>query len=290
VIRFILDYLKLGLSRLKRNKWKAAFASFVILETLAVLIGSTTNIFMSIFVQGRTSPAYYYYVVLIILTAIAMLYFAVESIFYENTFQLVGYYILTLSILINMTIAIAVDYFSFGVMFALVTTIFWNILCVLIVYPLFKSFGWKLFRSVGTNRNMISLYRNYQAFLTILKIDIFSIISIIMLLYFFVIFEDNWTIASYSLYAFVFFLSILFIPVIIFGVRKEYKTIVALYAFFSLIIPIYLIYKGIDIWVNDYKIRLPDGNGIYMVNLTSSTIIGNVPGYIEPDGMVYTPN
>jgi hypothetical protein len=71
-------------------------------------------------------------------------------------------------------------------------------------------------------------------------------------------------------------------------VQREYKIIVAIFFFFSLIIPTYLIFQIIFVWVLRQFLKLPDGNGVVVINLNNSHIIGKVYGYLEPDGMGYS--
>ncbi|KAN0031673.1 hypothetical protein ACTFIV_005538 [Dictyostelium citrinum] len=105
-----------------------------------------------------------------------LFYYSFDSIWKENKFQLF------LFILIMSTISIGGTYQFYHIWTFnrdVVNSI--RFISVLVFIPLnislgifsYKKFGWKLYRKIGTSIELRKLYKNYQIFLSLIKIDVF---------------------------------------------------------------------------------------------------------------------
>ncbi|KAN0006825.1 hypothetical protein ACTFIU_005017 [Dictyostelium citrinum] len=105
-----------------------------------------------------------------------LFYYSFDSIWKENKFQLF------LFILIMSTISIGGTYQFYHIWSFnrdVVNSI--RFISVLVFIPLnialgifsYKKFGWKLYRKIGTSIELRKLYKNYQIFLSLIKIDVF---------------------------------------------------------------------------------------------------------------------
>ncbi|KAK5582967.1 hypothetical protein RB653_004557 [Dictyostelium firmibasis] len=105
-----------------------------------------------------------------------LFYYSFDSIWKENKFQLF------LFILIMSTISIGGTYQFYHIWTFnrdIVNSI--RFISVLVFIPLniilgifsYKKFGWKLYRKIGTSIELRKLYKNYQIFLSLIKIDVF---------------------------------------------------------------------------------------------------------------------
>jgi hypothetical protein len=51
------------------------------------------------------------------------------------------------------------------------------VLFVLLSYRLYKEFGWKMFKRIGADPIMKSMYRDYQILLLLTKFDVFFVLA-----------------------------------------------------------------------------------------------------------------
>ncbi|KAM9989332.1 hypothetical protein ACTFIY_005359 [Dictyostelium cf. discoideum] len=105
-----------------------------------------------------------------------LFYYSFDSIWKENKFQLF------LFILIMSTISMGGTYQFYHIWTFnrdVINSI--RFISVLVFIPLniilgifsYKKFGWKLYRKIGTSIELRKLYKNYQIFLSLIKIDVF---------------------------------------------------------------------------------------------------------------------
>jgi len=165
------------LSRMGRRigeipKWGKIFLVTSFIFMVAIIVGSIASFISNSF---RTNPSYiiYYLDSMAIVTAILMLYFAFEAIWQENEFQLIATLIATISLTIGSVYTLVINsikYSNRGTNSQAIAALFFStlipnivvflcqIIMLMLLVPLFRSFGWRLYRVVGVSRMLISRY------------------------------------------------------------------------------------------------------------------------------------
>lgn len=105
---------------------------------------------------------------LIILTSVSVFYFALDAVINENEFQLFGFLLMTLGMTARITYQLVNVYYLTGIRnlfkyFILVPAVIMyscQIGFFIIVFPVYKSFGWKLYYRVGTSPELSGKYKS----------------------------------------------------------------------------------------------------------------------------------
>ena len=156
------------------SKWSKLYLFIVVIYVMAQTIQCTSSLIVN---ATSEKPSYsgYYLNSLMIFISFLMMYFSAEAVVQENEYQLTASLIASFFIssrtvytlvrtIVNMvklgktlsTTVILVNTFTIFVptFFVLVS----QLVMVAIVVPVFRSFGWKLYRMVGVAQDLISKY------------------------------------------------------------------------------------------------------------------------------------
>jgi MFS family permease len=262
------------LSRMGRRigeipKWGKIFLVTSFIFMVAIIVGSIASFISNSF---RTNPSYiiYYLDSMAIVTAILMLYFAFEAIWQENEFQLIATLIATISLTIGSVYTLVINsikYSNRGTNSQAIAALFFStlipnivvflcqIIMLMLLVPLFRSFGWRLYRVVGVSRMLIKYYRFYVIYITLAKLDTLILLVFLISGSYFIKFS-LWY--SYLGFSFGMVISLVAAPVSVYlGVKRENIPLQVLFIIFLFGLPIYLIYKIIDIWIKHAVIRIP---------------------------------
>jgi len=261
------------------SRWGKLYLAVAFIYTVAVIVQCTSGLVVN---GMRTLPSYsnYYLNSLMIFITLLMLYFSFEAVIQENEFQLAGSLITgflvgcrtvytLVKVIIDMTKSkpstsdILVN--SFTIFVPTSTVLLCQVVMVLIVIPVFRSFGWKFYRMVGASPELIKFYRCYIIYVTMIKIDCLSLVSLFVSGLFFINF--TWW-YSYVGFAVGVVSSIIANPLSIsLGVQREYHVIQILFTVFCLGLPGYLIFKIVDLWTDKAAIRQPADMAVDVVEL-----------------------
>lgn len=243
-----------------------AFMGLVLFETLVILVVS-----IYLFTKQDTDTSKYY-ITLVLVTALFLCYFAIESIFDENPFQLLGFLVisclLTLRVVFHFVNSHAEGKSSSWQV--VVVPLVFACLCSAAYFPLgffvHRSFGWKVFKRVGAVNHQVMLFKRYHLFLTTLKTDAQFLVVLLLMAVFFV--DYKW--AMGLLVAGV-VLSVIFAVVVVeVGVKLERAIVVLIFEIWSTIAaPAYVIYKMVQIH-DDENVALKQVSGDSRDNVISN--------------------
>eukprot|EP00761_Pharyngomonas_kirbyi_P010415 gb/GECH01010435.1/.p1 GENE.gb/GECH01010435.1/~~gb/GECH01010435.1/.p1 ORF type:complete len:328 (+),score=51.72 gb/GECH01010435.1/:1-984(+) len=260
--------------------WSKAFLAINIIE-LVVAIATGIGYITFAHVDHQKGPYVaqaYFYACLVIGSAIFMVYFAFDSIWNENIFEFIAFIIASLLLVLRVFYRITPSFTSKEGAASDVTGVYLGLLIAgfvivglcqiayfVLCFPVIRSFGWMVFKKVGADNALIKYYRVYQTFVSSLKIDFTITLSIAFLGFFFIKFE--W----YTLTGFIIGLLATFIGSFIawFAARYENKLVLTIFLLWSMLLPIYLVYKIVRVLSGHaelHKSTTPD-------SLKSDTII-----------------
>ncbi|ELR11164.1 uncharacterized protein ACA1_388440 [Acanthamoeba castellanii str. Neff] len=178
---------------------------------------------------------------LFIIMSIFIGYFGVDGILFENTLELfsfVGGSILLLlfafaGFLIEDRHPVFYIRLSFIILFALA-----NIVLAILVY---NSFGWRVFKRIGSDKKLVNAYKVYQTFVSLLKMDIFLTLVGVLMLGMFLLRGANIIVDVALVVA-----SIIWAVITtVYGVRRENFRVMLGFFAFAPVEPIYIIVKYI---------------------------------------------
>lgn len=164
------------------STWGKVFLAVTVTEIIVVIAGGLTTIIANC-IKPRPSYSLFFFTALTLFTALSILYFAFDAMIQENEFQLVAcifcHFILLSRIgyqLYEGVMYMINENFDtlelFGhVLFTIIPSLvvsLCQIVLTIIAVPAFKSFGWKIFRIVGSNPRLIGCYRLYSIYVTIM--------------------------------------------------------------------------------------------------------------------------
>jgi hypothetical protein len=112
---------------------------------------------------------------------------------------------------------------------------------IILSIRVYRSFGWKVFRYVGSNRHLIASYRLYAIYAAMNKFDVLIVIGVLITNSFFLYFEEPY---SYVGFVFLFFFSIITPSLSVnIAVKKEFLSLQIVYLLWSLALPGFLLYR-----------------------------------------------
>ena len=193
-----------------------------------------------------------------------MCYFAVDAIFNENKMMVISYIVVSLMVMGRIVYGL-----TFGkegekleIVVPSLVVVFLEVCQIITSVPMIQSFGWKLYRKIGSSKVLHRLYANYHTFVAVVKVDFVFCLLVGMLGFFFIMFRYWWVYLLLALGLFVslgrfckteIFMSQIFkvsAPVVIYlGIRRERKIFCFAHLGTSLLLPAFLIYKIILIWL-----------------------------------------
>ncbi len=108
-------------------------------------------------------------------------------------------------------------------------------------FRVFRSFGWKIFRYAGNNKQLIHAYRLYAIYAAMLKFDVLIVVGVLITNSFFLYFD---VVEGYIAFGFLFFFSII-LPTISLriAIKKEIIILQILFLIWCLTLPAFLLYR-----------------------------------------------
>eukprot|EP00698_Gefionella_okellyi_P022944 TRINITY_DN7704_c0_g1_i1.p1 TRINITY_DN7704_c0_g1~~TRINITY_DN7704_c0_g1_i1.p1 ORF type:complete len:328 (+),score=62.55 TRINITY_DN7704_c0_g1_i1:28-1011(+) len=199
------------------------------------------------------------YALVLIVSAIFLLYFAYDGVINENKYEVAAFLAVTYLLATrigwmfitgrwidstrNLPLYIALNYaalamFVLNVLFAVPNTIY--------TVRAWKSFGWKMYRNVGTDRELKEKFRVYQIFLSLLKVDLQFNISLVVLGGFF-IFQN---VANADLWVNIVMVIVTIVWTFLanYAIRQEQFKLFILVCAFAVVEPTYIIYKMVTLF------------------------------------------
>eukprot|EP01113_Clastostelium_recurvatum_P005444 TRINITY_DN12439_c0_g2_i1.p1 TRINITY_DN12439_c0_g2~~TRINITY_DN12439_c0_g2_i1.p1 ORF type:complete len:309 (+),score=60.65 TRINITY_DN12439_c0_g2_i1:32-958(+) len=216
------------------------FLLCVSLEALAVVVLSILQRYL----QHLPTDDHMKISVLMCLSVVFLAYFAIDGVINENRFELVCFLVVSLLI----TFYSAFNFFTLPDTYTSRPATVWiRFIAIMAFSPIniilgwlsYKSFGWRLYRKIGANADILHMYRTYQIFLSFLKMDLQFGLTIVLGVGMF-LHPDN-----LELYLdLVFFLITLGWAVLgWYGIRHELTSLVIVFFMFALVEPGYIIWK-----------------------------------------------
>jgi len=210
------------------------FLLFMMVEAAAVI--GVTILKM---IYHETDTALRYGALLLVMT-VFLFYFGFHAVKNENKFELWGF------------VAVSIIIFAYSlyrflnpatdrtyVLWAgfIVTTVLEPTNLVLAIF-VYKSFGWRAFRKLGTDKDLLTMYQSYQIFSSLLKLDLFlGVIGVVMV--------GMFVIHGTELYIDIGALIITFLWVILgwYGVRYERLWFMVIFFVLCPLEPIYIVIR-----------------------------------------------
>jgi hypothetical protein len=235
-----------GPSIVELNKVGIVFIMVTVFQTLAVVAGAIANIVLNSQLAQPSISSYFLSGVVIIII-FSMLYFACDSVLNENSFELLGFSVASIVMFVRLIYGIVEEYNRLQVVITSSIVLACQVAQFILIIPLYRSFGWRSYRLIGTDESLITRYQIYCFFIALTKIDILLALLVLLMGVFFVQF-DWWY--SYLGFGIGMAITLVSAPVCVLGVRRESLIIVALWLVWAISMPAYLVYKIIIFWVS----------------------------------------
>ncbi|KAF0972928.1 hypothetical protein FDP41_008780 [Naegleria fowleri] len=230
------------------NKFSISFLIFTLLQSITIIAASIANMVLNS-QDMEPSTAVYFLASVAILAMFCLCYFAVDAILNENKMMIYSYIVISLFLMGRLIYGLAWggEADELIVMIPSLFILFFEVCQIVLSIPLINSFGWKLYRKIGSSKTLHQLYSVYHAFIAVLKIDFVCSLHVGMLGFFFVVFDFWWV---YLLFGVGLLISLVSAPLVVyFGIRQEHKLFCILFLLISLLMPSFLIYKIIVLWL-----------------------------------------
>mmetsp|Transcript_9510 Transcript_9510/g.35278 ORF Transcript_9510/g.35278 Transcript_9510/m.35278 type:complete len:590 (-) Transcript_9510:83-1852(-) len=258
-------------SRIKKNVLKLIklnkYSKIYIINCFFLLVSMLCGVFVNIlFNTLEDVPSYSSFVSSgnIMIAGFIILFFALDAVFRENEFQMVLFIVVCCAItlvMIGNSILKTVELIrlfvqhqewiralqfvlnsTFSILVILSLTIF-----IGLAYPVYKSFGWKLFKVVGTNKTLLRAFKIYNIWITILKADMVLTIDLSLLNLFFAPSESwGWFFAVFFTLLFHLIGYLIVLPVFRFAARHEIRLLFVAALCYQLLFPIWLAGKTLQ--------------------------------------------
>jgi len=136
---------------------------------------------------------------------------------------------------------------------------------IILGWQTYKAFGWSIYRKIGANIALQKIYRKYQIFVSLLKIDLLFGTGLVLGIGLFQLDDDT-----------SFYIDLAMLPVSIgwavlglFGVRHEEKITMGLFLSFAVLEPIYITWKAVG-WIHATPTKV--GVGTFAIICTAASI------------------
>ncbi|EFC46069.1 predicted protein [Naegleria gruberi] len=255
--------------------WSKILVVLVIILVLSIFVAGITAIVFNAVI--RQSYAVYFLASLYLLSGMTLIYFAIFAIMTENEYLLFAFLIKSFwgatqaAFMIYQSVTLLIDAndgkqeehdalirtFMWIVIFLIIvpTGLYFVglILFTIILIPVYRSFGWKIYRRVGSSPELVRYYRFYCIYKSMIQVDIMCLTALYIMALFWLKFD--WIPWSHLGLSFGYVFSILLIPISIYlGLKKEWYIVQIFVILFDLVLPIYLIYKLIEAWIKKDEI------------------------------------
>lgn len=239
----------------------------IVFGLYTIVVGFYINLFTTFQEVAKTIG----YALLQLVATAFLVYFAFDGVVNENPYETGAFILTSYLVLIRVGFQAVTGYLypvvirsgiehsvSLGALTIAATVV--SALTLALLVPLtilthivFRQFGFKMYRVVGSNRVLRESYRIYQMFLSFIKIDLQLGIMLIILSGFFIFRSAE----NYALWMnlLVIMFTVVWVILSNLAVRRENRKLVALCLAFSLIEPLYILYRVVDIYVDPCENR-----------------------------------
>jgi hypothetical protein len=235
----LVTCLPSNVHKMKLRRRTKAFLALIFLE-FGVLVAFT----VTRMIEGNEETFKRGFVYLFIYLFLG--YFGLEGVIEENPLQLFSFILANIILAFFASVGFINENLTpiYYVQFSIV--IFLVLLNLVLAFFVYRTFGWKIYKRVGADVNMLRMYKTYQYFVSVLKMDLFLLILGVSMIGLF-LFE------GYELYLDIGFilLSIFWAAYTIFIVRTEYGSGMVLFFGFAVVEPTYIIAKYIIVSIID---------------------------------------
>ncbi|KAJ3078678.1 hypothetical protein HK102_004318 [Quaeritorhiza haematococci] len=211
------------------------------------------------------------YLIIFILAQLFQIVLCWDAVWHKNTIQIIGFVLFNLCVcvysifqyfqMIGITGDAAIltpeDKSSLRVVLAAIPIIVavCQILFCFFAFKLYLEFGWKIYKKIGADPKMRNMYRTYQIFLMLLKLDVFFVFG----------FGIQFLVLVIRTYDPEFALTIAALPIMmtilalaVYGVRREDRWIMGLFMFGLVLALAYFVFKLARIWTQQERAEYRD--------------------------------
>eukprot|EP01111_Echinosteliopsis_oligospora_P016924 TRINITY_DN7174_c0_g1_i1.p1 TRINITY_DN7174_c0_g1~~TRINITY_DN7174_c0_g1_i1.p1 ORF type:complete len:323 (-),score=47.01 TRINITY_DN7174_c0_g1_i1:83-1051(-) len=230
------------------SKISKIFLIVVVVEAMVILALTLSRVLYHSVFDIHTEEA-----LLLCIETIFMVYFAFNGVINESQFELISFNLVTIIVFIYTTYN-KITYHCADQKFLpreVCDGLLWaRFACVCIFTPLncilgwktYKSFGWKVYRKIGADLRLQAMYRTYQIFSALLKVDLLFGFTLVLGIG---LFQIGSRLDLYMGLAML-ILTILLVLIGAYAVRHEVRFVMYIFWVVCLFEPAYLIWKIID--------------------------------------------
>jgi len=233
------------------------------LATITVEVLAVVGLTIAIMKTGQS--AIELGIVLIVLW-LFLLYFAIDGVVNENKFALVGFIVATLVecfYVIYQFIKKPTERKQHTVLARFVIVLALTSINLFLSWIVLKSFGWKLYKKVGADSVLVAMYKTYQKFTTVLRIDLLAQVLLALMAGIYIFTEDQQGFIQGPEFIVDVIAVVLNFGWVVLGwqaIRRE--NIPLLWAFITtaLVAPVYIIVKGVLL-----RDKFAHGDSFYLI-------------------------
>jgi len=146
------------------------------------------------------------------------------------------------------------------------------ILFAFFAFKLYLEFGWKIYKKIGADPKMRNMYRSYQIFLMLLKLDAFFIVSFGIQFLVLVISQND---PEFALTICALPILIIILALVVYGVRREDKIIMWLFSLSVLMALAYFVFKLVRIMTTQANQYGDTRNYLLLFSIISLLVVGS---------------
>eukprot|EP00736_Rhodelphis_marinus_P010720 Rmarinus@m.4578 len=185
------------------SSYGVAFLFFVTLETLALVSLAVCN---AAWLVENDEEKHVRYTIVIAFSAVFLCGFAYDAVYQESVFQFLAFLCVSTMLLVrvfwgfynpNVDRSDTVDDIFWGV---LVGACVFQLIHLILGWKVYCGFGWRMYKKVGADPRLIGMYKQYEAFRSLLLVDFHFALSMSVL----AVYLNDWVEHS----KFIFFLTL----------------------------------------------------------------------------------
>ncbi|KNE58551.1 hypothetical protein AMAG_04117 [Allomyces macrogynus ATCC 38327] len=242
--------LQLPQSRMGRSLLGASLLQAVIVVVLEAIVAAI--VMPNIDTQNVNDPnrGVPVYMLIFVASQVWNMYLSWDAILKQNTIQLIAFVafnVCTFAYSLFQFRQVTRQEITNGPLLIVIPVVLgvFTIIFAALAYKLYLEFGWKIYKKIGADPNMKNMFRLYQVFLTLLKVDVFFMMAFSVQYLVLVLraedYEFGVTIAAVPLTLFT-------ILVAVYGLRRESKKLMVVFLISLLVGIVYFVFKIVRIW------------------------------------------